>query len=205
MADTHTPNYNWVQPEVGASADTWGDKLNANLFDIDAQVKTVSDAAAAAASAAAVLITVPVGAIIMWSGTLASIPAGWHLCDGSGGTPNLSDRFILGAHPARLPGDAGGSFYTAAAGGHWHGGVTGGHTLTLAQIPSHQHQISTQSAMGGGSGYQPVNWNGSTTWNTSPQGGGQAHDHPITAEADHAHIAVPPYYALAFIMCISHP
>jgi hypothetical protein len=38
------------------------------------------------------------GMIIMWSGTIATIPSGWALCNGSGGTPDLRDRFIVGAH-----------------------------------------------------------------------------------------------------------
>jgi hypothetical protein len=40
---------------------------------------------------------VPTGGIIMWSGTIATIPAGWALCDGSNGTPDLRNRFIAGA------------------------------------------------------------------------------------------------------------
>ncbi len=39
--------------------------------------------------------SVPSGAINMWSGTVASIPTGWSLCDGSNGTPDLTDKFII--------------------------------------------------------------------------------------------------------------
>ena len=38
---------------------------------------------------------VPQGAIVMWSGAVADIPPGWALCDGSNGTPNLRNRFVL--------------------------------------------------------------------------------------------------------------
>lgn len=41
--------------------------------------------------------SIPVGGIIMWSGSIASIPSGWALCNGSNSTPNLTDKFIIGA------------------------------------------------------------------------------------------------------------
>ena len=71
---------------------------------------------------------VPPGAIIMWSGSINDIPVGWALCDGSNGTPDLRDRFIVGA------------------GGSYNVGNTGGSntvTLTTSQIPSHSHGVGT--------------------------------------------------------------
>jgi microcystin-dependent protein len=70
---------------------------------------------------------VPVGFIGMWSGSTAAVPTGWALCDGTNGTPDLRDRFIVGA----------GTTYAV--------GATGGAntvTLTTSQIPSHTHDIS---------------------------------------------------------------
>jgi hypothetical protein len=46
MPDTNTPNYGYVEPEVGASSNTWGAKLNADLVAIDAKLKELADAIA---------------------------------------------------------------------------------------------------------------------------------------------------------------
>jgi hypothetical protein len=51
---------------------------------------------------------IPVGVIVMWSGLLADIPDGWALCDGTGGTPDLRSRFILGWAAGVDPGATGG-------------------------------------------------------------------------------------------------
>lgn len=50
-----------------------------------------------------------VGAIIMWSGTLSSIPEGWQLCDGTNGTPDLRGRFVMGVSSGENPGATGGA------------------------------------------------------------------------------------------------
>ena len=72
---------------------------------------------------------VPVGGIILWSGAVASIPGGWALCNGSNGTPDLRDRFVVGA----------GSTYAVAA--------TGGATTVDA---SHTHGDGSLGADSGG-------------------------------------------------------
>ncbi len=55
------------------------------------------------------LVGIKSGMIVMWSGTIASIPAGWTLCNGSNGTPDLRDRFIVGAGSGYAVGATGGS------------------------------------------------------------------------------------------------
>lgn len=103
---------------------------------------------------------IPAGIIAMWSGSIASIPAGWTLCDGTAGTPDLRNLFIMGAGSV-APGTTGGtnsqSFASDAAGGHnhttssdgahTHGGTTGGTALTASQMPAHQH-AGTVDAVG---------------------------------------------------------
>ena len=50
------------------------------------------------------------GIIALWSGTADNIPSGWALCDGNNGTPDLRDRFVLGAAGSVAPGGTGGNF-----------------------------------------------------------------------------------------------
>ena len=102
---------------------------------------------------------VPIGAIIAWNGAVASIPAGWVLCDGNNGTPDLRKRFIAGAEatggdPDFQVGDTGGSATSSAVGVHVHGPGTlstvanGEHThalgtLTTSTAAAHTHGAGT--------------------------------------------------------------
>lgn len=56
----------------------------------------------------------PVGAIIMFSGTIAEIPDGWAICNGENGTPNLIGKFIKAWTTAGMTG--GGNSVTLTAG-----------------------------------------------------------------------------------------
>jgi len=68
--------------------------------------------------------TIPAGLISLWYGSIGSVPAGWYLCDGSNGTPDLRDRFVIGA---------GNTYAVAATGG------SASRTLTTTELPSHTH------------------------------------------------------------------
>jgi hypothetical protein len=85
------------------------------------------------------------GMIMQYSGSLADIGvgglAGWHLCDGSTGTPDLRDRFVVGAGNKAIGAKNTGGLTTVAAGGHDH--TINATALTLAQIPSHNHSGAT--------------------------------------------------------------
>lgn len=159
----------------------------------------------------AIDVRIPRGIITMWSGAVDAVPSGWHLCDGSNGTPNLTDRFIVSAGQSYGVGATGGSVtqtpsvWTNAAGT---GVQVAGTALTIDQMPSHKHTLliyhGGDSAGGrctdyGGRGYIQ----GDTCL---PAGGNQPHYHGVT-DNGHAHTAGasaidvrPPYYALAFIM-----
>jgi hypothetical protein len=90
---------------------------------------------------------VPIGGIIMWSGAIGSIPAGWVLCQGQtgltrsdgGGTinaPNLLDRFIVGAGSNYAIGNVGGSVL------HSHSVSVGAHSLSWNEMPPHNHGVN---------------------------------------------------------------
>lgn len=66
---------------------------------------------------------VPIGGIIGWSGAIVDIPTNFALCDGNNGTPNLTDRFIIGAGNTYNVGDTGGAATIDIQ--HNHGGSTG--------------------------------------------------------------------------------
>lgn len=53
--------------------------------------------------------SIPIGGIIMWSGSIESIPSGWLLCNGMDGTPDLRHRFIVGSGPSYAVGAIGGT------------------------------------------------------------------------------------------------
>jgi microcystin-dependent protein len=165
---------------------------------------------------------VPPGGIIMWSGAINDIPVGWALCDGSNGTPDLRDRFIVGA------------------GGSYDVGNTGGAssvTLDISQIPSHSHSgsassagshthdtspyvnyssyryflgsnststalfnLATSGAREGYGYYEPDSLMGDLRIDMESSG---SHSHSVSIESaggGQSHENRPPYYALAYIM-----
>ena len=64
------------------------------------------------------------GMIMLWYGSVESIPSGWHLCDGSAGTIDLRNKFVPCAGDTYNPGDSGGAdsqTHTFITDGHYHG------------------------------------------------------------------------------------
>ena len=93
-----------------------------------------------ATSPVAVDGSIPVGGIIAWSGKINDIPAHWHLCDGTEGTPNLLDRFILAAGSTYAVGETGGAATVDASHTHAVG------TLDAAAESAHTHGVGTLDA-----------------------------------------------------------
>lgn len=133
---------------------------------------------------------IPKGGIIMWSGAISAIPTGWYLCNGSNGTPNLQDRFIVGA----------GNTYAVAATGGSKDAVVVTHTHTATSIDSgHTHQFTRENTRGNGSAGAE---DGGSSFQTDTTQTGFAN---ITTTINSAGESgtnknLPPYYALAYIM-----
>jgi microcystin-dependent protein len=177
-------------------------------------------------SAIAALVTIPSGVILMWSGSVATIPAGWVLCDGNNSTPDLRNRFIVGS-------GTGSSYAVGATGG------SDSVTLSTTQIPGHTHTFSattgnmsanaththTINDPGHSHTYTVVNnatnfqvgetaagYYTVTTTSTGASGTGISinsasvqHTHTVSGTTDStggglSHENRPPYYALCYIM-----
>ena len=119
---------------------------------------------------------VPKGAIVIWSGSVDKIPAGWALCDGSEGTPDLRNKFVLGSGDKYSVGQSGGEEE---------------HTLTVNEMPSHSHEISRTFSGGGG---------GSSGGDINTSGTGNTPFHILSTGGNKPHNNMPPYYSLCYIM-----
>ena len=80
--------------------------------------------------------TLPAGCIIIWSSSTGSIPSGFVICDGTNGTPDLRNSFVLGAGNSYTVGQTGGSTDAIV--------VSHTHTATSTVTdPGHYHNIET--------------------------------------------------------------
>jgi hypothetical protein len=146
-----------------------------------------------------ILNIIPPGVIVMWSGSVATIPSGWVLCNGSNGTPDLRDRFVIGA----------GSTYAVANTGGSKDAVAVSHTHTATSTvtdPGHAHDFNTRGddGQGAGAGYSVVGYNaniGAGTGNMSSATTGVTVATTVNSTGSSGTNAnLPPYYALCFIM-----
>jgi len=142
------------------------------------------------------------GMIMLWSGATNSVPTGWALCNGSNNTPDLRDRFVIGA----------GDSYAVNA--------TGGYRDSV--VVSHSHTVSGTTSSTGNHRHGGVpqtgtiwydKWNGSSGTHGNERDGGKGgntaytgnHTHSLSGTANTKGESgtdknLPPYYALAYIM-----
>jgi hypothetical protein len=147
------------------------------------------------------------GMIMLWSGSSASIPSGWLLCDGSSSTPDLRNRFVVGATSTYAVGATGGSADAIV--------VAHTHTLSATtNTASLTGTITEQYANGGGHGGTSGVFSQSNT-TVDGDGGESRPGRTINFDGSHSHTVsgttastgssgtnanLPPYYALCYIM-----
>jgi hypothetical protein len=136
---------------------------------------------------------IPAGGIFLWSGSIGSIPAGYVLCNGSNGTPDLRDRFVVGAGSTYAV-DATGGSANAIVVSHTHTATSAvtdpGHTHSYASAVFNCNQNSGQVQAG-------VTTTGTTASNTT---GITVATTVATAGTSGTNANLPPYYALCYIM-----
>jgi microcystin-dependent protein len=131
---------------------------------------------------------IPRGVVVMWNASISSIPPGWALCDGQNGTPDLRDRFVVGARQ-----DVTAVAMTAIKGSLMQTGGTHQVALTSEQMPPHSHAYEKADFGGKFDDYDEwAVFQKNVSSQTGSTGGvdGSALPHENT----------PPFYALAFIM-----
>jgi microcystin-dependent protein len=166
--------------------------------------------------------SVPKGAIIMWSGLETDLPSGWAICDGTQGTPNLRNRFIVGSgvgsdNPVGSTGGAASMTLSVAnMPSHSHGAtasISGNISGTTSEAGAHTHPHNANICaaghiiQGGSQGTTPL-------YSAATIDSAGAHTHTfsgtisggsvtIAAEGgSQAFSILPPFYSLAFIMKI---
>ncbi len=127
-------------------------------------------------------MAIPKGTIVAWNGDFSSVPAGWAVCDGNKGTPDLRGRFIYGKSDALT---------LKAIGGEE------AHTLIESEIPPHRHTFRSNPTCGCGGGGCLCSLNAENDFRVDtitppsyPTGGGQPHNN------------LPPFMVLFYIMKI---
>lgn len=163
---------------------------------VQAPTATVGTNSPQLATTAFVQATLPSGVIVMWSGAIGAIPSGWYLCNGSNGTPNLVDRFVVAAGSGYAVGATGGSANATL--------VSHTHTASVSD-PGHAHNMEkyNKRAPDANSGTEVIAPSGFGSYvGTYPTVGATTgitvSNSTEGASATNANL--PPYYALAYIM-----
>tara|TARA_R110000868_G_scaffold28088_4_gene105658 strand:+ start:3170 stop:3910 length:741 start_codon:yes stop_codon:yes gene_type:complete len=176
---TYGYNYKFIlQDSVGSTIATYD-----NLYGILGTIPAASS-------------TLPTGMILLWSGAIGSIPTGYYLCDGNNGTPDLRDRFLIGAGNTYSVNQTGGSA-DAIVVSHTH---TATSTSTVTD-PGHNHTVSSASSPPYNAGGNAVFGPATNTTSTATTGITVATSTTnATSGTSGTGANLPPYYALAYIM-----
>ena len=133
------------------------------------------------------------GMIILWSGSSASIPSGWLLCNGASSTPDLRDRFVVGAGSTYAVNATGGSAASSLP--------SHTHTATVSD-PGHSHTYNRLESVGSGGDVQ-ISSGTSWTFTGGAQTGSIGTSITVTNSTEGVSPTstnLPPYYALCYIM-----
>jgi hypothetical protein len=160
---------------------------------------------------------VPKGIIVMWYGISSDVPSGWVVCDGQNGTPDLRDKFVKcssGTNAGQQPTKSGSTYSysalgsqsktTSSEGNHCHNFNTGSTAISWYQMPVHRHLLKYYDMTGENisdvarrevlRGYDQTDGppsgayqSGSGVGETSYEGAGEGHTHPIGWDGTHAH------------------
>lgn len=204
---------NVIRAQEGSTALAFaaGSVVEIRLVDSDIQ-------AAIAAPAAYAPLLVPVGGIIMYDGSLASLPANFKVCDGTNGTPDLRDKFVVGVSGTKALTATGGSadaitvahthtatFAGSALAAHTHGTTEAPHSHTVDYVTSNSTGTSGPG-LTAAPGNDTRNVSPSTTGLTVNAASAGTPAGAVTvastgASATNANL--PPYYALYYIKRVS--
>jgi len=146
----------------------------------------------------AVGTTIPTGIISLWYGAIGSVPLGWYLCDGANGTPDLRDKFVVGA----------GSTYSVAATGGTKDAIVVTHTHTATSTSTDSGHTHVEQFNGGSAGIGNGISNSSVSVSPTASSVSTATGNAvITTTTTNASAGVsgtnanlPPYYALCYVM-----
>lgn len=182
-ADLNSPTFTGTPAAATASAGTSTTQIATTAF--------VTTAIAAATAA-----LVPAGMIMIWSGSVGSIPTGWVLCNGSNSTPDLRDKFVVGAGSTYAVGGTGGSANAIV--------VSHTHTATSTVTdPGHTHNVLNTRG-GNPDGGAPYIAGATIAANSDPTAsnttGITVATSVSTTGSSGNNANLPPYYALCYIM-----
>ena len=187
--------FNSIATAVATKADTNSPTFTGTPLAPTASAGTNTQQLATTAFVTSALNTaLPSGVILIWSGASSAIPAGWYLCNGTNGTPDLRDRFVVGAGSTYVVGNTGGSKDAVL--------VSHTHTATVTD-PGHTHSINNSTSVlratsGQNGSNSGSNWRNDTISNNSATTGITVANSTEGVSGTNANL--PPYYALCYIM-----